>query len=107
MRRFVLGTFLLGAACAGSPTPDDSGAAAAPARISLTIAGPGAVAIPALHSSCHGNCSFAVTPGANIHLEVVGGLKARFAGWSGACAGNGVCEVVAGEELLIGATFHP
>ena len=109
MQRLVLWTFVLGAACAGSSALDNGNAPPTPevARISLTIAGPGAVVVPALHSSCHGNCSFTAAPGTNVHLEVAGDLRATFAGWSGACVGNGACDVVAGDDVSIGATFYP
>jgi hypothetical protein len=109
MRRFVLWTFMFGAACAGSPALDNGGAPPDPpaARISLTIAGTGAVLVPALHSSCHGSCSFPATPGAYVHLEVAEHLQASFAGWSGACVGNGACDVVVGDDVAIGATFYP
>jgi len=109
MQRFVLWTFVLGAACASSPASDNGSAppAATEARISLTIAGPGAVFVPALHSSCHGNCSFTAAPGTSVHLEVSGDLQAGFAGWSGACVGNGGCDVVARDDVAIGATFYP
>ena len=107
MRRLVVWTFLLGAACAGSPMMDNAGAPAPQARVSLTIAGPGRVFVPALHSSCHGSCSFTAAPGTVIHLEVASDLRATFAGWSGACFGNGACDVAAGEEVSIGANFYP
>jgi len=103
MRRMVLLAVVLGAACVGSPAPD---ASAAPSTISLTIAGPGAVVVPALHSSCHGTCSFPAAPGSRIHLEIAGDLQSTFAGWSGACAGKGPCDVVAGDDVTIGATFY-
>ncbi len=106
MQRLVLWTFLLGAACAGSDMGGAPSALAAP-RVSLTVAGPGAVVVPALHSTCHGNCSFTAAPGTNVHLEVAGDLKASFAGWSGACVGNRACDVVAGDDVSIGATFYP
>jgi len=107
MQRLVLWSFVLGA-CAGSPALDNGSApAATEARISLTIAGPGAIIVPALHSSCHGNCSFTAAPGTSVHLEVSGDLQASFAGWSGACVGNGPCDVVVGEDVAIGATFYP
>jgi hypothetical protein len=107
MRRLVLWTFVLGAACAGSPTLDGADLPAAAPRISLTIAGPGAVVVPVLNSSCHGNCSFTAASGTNIHLEVAGDLQAIFAGWSGACAGNGACDVIAGDDVSIVAMFYP
>ena len=107
MQRLVLWTFVLGAACAGSPAFDNAAPDPAEARISLTIGGPGAVLVPALHSSCHGSCSFTAAPGTAVHLEVAGDLQASFAGWSGACAGNGACDVVAGDDVAIGATFYP
>jgi hypothetical protein len=109
MRRLVLWGFLLGAACAGSPMIDSASAPppAPAATVSLTIAGPGAVLVPALHSSCHGSCSFAAAPGAIIHLEIASDLQATFAGWSGACLGNGACDVAAGEDISIGANFYP
>jgi hypothetical protein len=109
MRRLSLWTLLLVAACAGSPTPDGALAPepAAVTRISLSIAGPGAIAVPALHSSCHGTCSFVATPGTSVHLEVADELQARFAGWSGACVGNGACDLIAGQDTAIGAAFYP
>jgi hypothetical protein len=106
MRRFVPWIFVLGAACAGSDIGSAPSALAAP-RVSLTVAGPGAVVVPALHSTCHGNCSFTAAPGMSVHLEVAGDRQASFAGWSGACVGIGACDVVAGGDVSIGATFYP
>ena len=106
MRRLTPWIFALGAACAGPPTPDASDVPIE-RRISLTIAGPGAVFVPALHSSCHGTCSFVAPPGTRVRLEVGFDLQATFAGWSGACVGNGACDVIAGDDLSIGATFYP
>ena len=73
----------------------------------MTVAGPGAIFIPALNSTCHGTCSFPAEAGASVRLEIAADAEGTFTGWSGACAGTSGCEVVGGEDVTITAAFLP
>jgi hypothetical protein len=106
MRRSVICVLALAAGCAGAPAALED-VPAQPARVSITVEGPGAVFVPALHSTCHGTCSFPAQPGVIIHLQVASDAQATFSGWSGACAGNGPCDVIAADDIAVGATFSP
>ena len=106
MRRIIICIVALAGGCAGPPDGGENAASSAP-RISVTIAGPGTIVIPSLHSSCHGACSFKAEPGASVVLAAAADAEGTFAGWSGACFGMGTCEVVAGSDLNVAATFLP
>jgi len=75
--------------------------------VSITVVGAGAVRVPALNSTCYGTCSFRVAPGSTVRLDVAGDVPASFAGWSGACAGTGACELIVRERVSVAAAFAP
>ena len=106
MRRFILCVTALVAGCAEGTAR--STADVDPAIVvSITVVGAGAVRVPALNSTCHGTCSFPVAPGSTIRLDVAEEVPASFAGWSGACAGTGTCDLVVRERVSVAATFAP
>jgi len=106
MRRFIIYVAALVASCAEGTARSE--ADVDPAMVvSIAVMGAGAVRVPALNSTCHGTCSFPVAPGSIIRLDVVEDVPASFAGWSGACAGTGACDLVVRERVSVAATFAP
>jgi hypothetical protein len=106
MRRIIVCVAAVVASCAGPPAASE--VEATPATVvSITVVGAGAVRVPALNSTCYGSCSFGVAPGSTVRLDVAGDVPASFAGWSGACAGTGACELIVRERVSVAAAFAP
>ena len=105
MRRIIICVAAMVASCADAPAALETEARPA-TLVSITVVGAGAVRVPALNSTCYGTCSFPVAPGTTIRLDVAGDL-ASFAGWSGACAGTGACELIVRERVSVAAAFAP
>ena len=106
MRRIIICVAAMVASCADAPAASESEARPATV-VSITVVGAGAVRVPALNSTCYGTCSFPVAPGTTIRLDVAGDIPASFAGWSGACAGTGACDLVVRERVSVAAAFAP
>ena len=106
MRRFIIYIAALVASCAEGTARSEADVDPA-IVVSITVIGAGAVRVPALNSTCHGTCSFPVAPGSIIRLDVADDVPTSFAGWSGACAGTGVCDLVVRERVSVAATFAP
>jgi Divergent InlB B-repeat domain len=82
----------------------------ATATVSLTINGSGSVissAGPGIRASCPGSCSGQVstTSGTSITFSALPASGWHFAGWSGACSGNGPCSVTPASNASLTATF--
>ena len=107
MRRIIICVAAVVASCADAPAALETEARPPATLVSITVVGAGAVRVPVLNSTCYGTCSFPVAPGTSLRLDVAGDIAASFAGWSGACAGTGACELVVRERVSVAAAFAP
>jgi Divergent InlB B-repeat domain/PASTA domain/WD40-like Beta Propeller Repeat len=55
--------------------------------------------------SCGSTCSYTFAPGAKLVLTAKATTGSKFAGWSGACTGLGVCKVTMSASRSVKATF--
>jgi len=77
--------------------------------LSLTVQGPGTVAIADNSKNsqvtCAGACQVSFTNGASATLSATPSPGATFTGWSGACTGTGTCSLTMNSGLSVTATF--
>jgi predicted outer membrane repeat protein len=67
--------------------------------------GGGAVSSSPVGIDCGTTCAATFAYGASVTLTAVPATGSAFAGWSGACAGTGVCTVTMTETRAVTATF--
>jgi hypothetical protein len=84
----------------GTPRP-------ALARLTVTTAGTGTGTVSSAPDGiwCPTDCRQGYSPGAAVRLEARAASGSTFAGWSGACAGTGVCDVAMGADQGATAAF--
>jgi probable HAF family extracellular repeat protein len=111
LRAFILIVLAL-SACghsgngSGGGSPSGGGGNPATGTLTLVVTGPGAVRSAALSSDCRSSCAINAAAGFQIHLEAVPDVNASFQGWSGACSGNGACDLTVDRDASIGAAFQ-
>jgi hypothetical protein len=71
--------------------------------LAVTVSGQGTVSGPGI--SCPGTCSHAYAPGTVVTLTAAAGSGYHFAGWTGACSGEGPCQVTVTQSAAVGAAF--
>jgi DNA-binding beta-propeller fold protein YncE len=75
--------------------------------LSVTLAGSGNGAVSdgtgTIH--CPSACSNAYTANTQVTLTATPGSGSTFAGWGGACAGTGTCQVKMSDDMAVTATF--
>jgi hypothetical protein len=76
-----------------------------PFFVTKTGSGSGTVSSQPAGIDCGPTCSNGFIAGSTIALSVTASPGSVFAGWSGACSGNGACTVVAGSDTLVTAQF--
>src|SRR5207248_4925757 len=54
---------------------------------------------------CGTACSTSFMTGTSVQLTALPNQGSTFAGWSGACSGNGLCQLTMNADQVIGATF--
>ena len=54
-----------------------------------------------------GTCSVSFPAGTVVTLSATPGTQNTFGGWSGACTGTGLCEVLLDQNRTVGVTFNP
>lgn len=80
--------------------------------LTLTVAGPiGAFVSTSTGQSCNTNgsantCTFFYAPGTTVRLTATTNAQLQFAGFSGSCAGSGVCDVIMSSARSVSATFE-
>jgi len=83
-----------------------SGGGAQSQKLSVTSTGPGSVSSsPAGIGGCRGSCSAAFTSGSTVTLTATPDAGSTFAGWGGACSGNGTCALTMSGDRTATATF--
>ena len=84
----------------GTPRP-------ALARLTVATAGTGTGTVSSAPDGvwCPTDCRQGYSPGAVVRLEARAASGSTFAGWSGACAGSGPCEVPMGADRGVTAAF--
>jgi YVTN family beta-propeller protein len=86
-----------------------SGSGSAVPTFTLSVgeagAGLGSVSSTPAGISCQPNCSAAFNQGAIVTLSATPTAGSTFAGWSGACSGNGSCVVTMNSSQNVTATF--
>ena len=73
--------------------------------LSVTLAGSGAGTVSGDGLACPGACSGEFVSGTEVTLTATPAAGSTFAGWSGACAGMGSCEVTLGQDQAVTAAF--
>ena len=80
-----------------------------PGTYALTVtksgAGQGTVTSDPQGLSCGATCSQSYTTGTSVTLTAAPGPGSTFSGWSGACAGTGLCTVAMTAARAVTATF--
>jgi hypothetical protein len=86
---------------------DDDGGTDPLATLQVIIAGTGSGVVTSNDQeiNCPTNCSAEHIPGDQLTLMATANQGSRFDGWSGACSGTGDCQLVAGGDLEVTATF--
>jgi hypothetical protein len=56
--------------------------------------------------TCSGNCSLNLPKGESITLTPAPSAGYSLKGWSGACTGNSLCQVIMSENLIVAALFE-
>jgi hypothetical protein len=74
--------------------------------VSVRVVGPGAVTSIVPGISCGAVCSAAFDEGSVVSLVALPEPKARFAGWSGACAGVAACSLTVNGSKSVKAVFE-
>lgn len=74
--------------------------------VSRAGTGAGTVASTPSGIACGATCSATYTSGTTVLLTATPATGSVFAGWSGACAGTGTCQVTMGAARAVTATFE-
>ena len=97
----------------GEPNPEDKVAEAVctvstTSQYVLTVSknGSGSGTVSGSGISCGSDCSEAFNSGTSVSLSVSPAAGSTFAGWSGACSGNGSCNVTMNGDKSVTATFN-
>ena len=87
---------------------DDSGGTDPLASLQVTIAGTGSGVVTSNDQEidCPADCSAEHIPGDQLILMATADAGSVFEGWSGACSGTEDCQLVAGGDLEVTATFN-
>ena len=91
------------AACGGEQASSTRSIGPAAAVLTLSTSGEGAV--QGLASDCRGSCTQKVALGDHVTLKAVPDAGATFAGWNGACAGAGLCNLIVEGDTSVQASF--
>ncbi|HET9153682.1 MAG TPA: hypothetical protein VFN85_06175 [Solirubrobacterales bacterium] len=78
-------------------------------QVTVTVGGSGGgevVSSPA-GISCGGNCSQRFAEGTAVTLTAQPAPGSTFAGWSGACTGRRLCQIVLRQDAAVSAEFRP
>jgi hypothetical protein len=103
---FVLSAGILAAACSSTET-DDGSAGKAPVQVNLRITTTGSGAVRGAGADCRGTCTAQYPAGSAVHLAATADSSATFAGWGGACAGTGGCDLTLDSDRDVSASFVP
>ncbi len=74
--------------------------------VTVTVAGSGTVTSSPAGIACSGKCSARFPIGATVILSAKASDSAIFAGWSGACSGDGGCTFIVRSATTISAKFQ-
>ena len=87
---------------------DDDGGTDPLATLEVTIVGTGSGVVTSNDQeiNCPADCNAEHIPGDQLILMALADAGSVFAGWSGACSGTGDCQIVAGGDLVVSATFN-
>ncbi len=75
--------------------------------VSVSLAGPGAGSVSGPGMSCPGTCSNTYAAGGSTIMTATPSAGSTFAGWGGACSGDGACQVSVSADESISADFTP
>lgn len=75
--------------------------------VEVSTSGDGVISSNPTGLSCGMQCRLDAPSGSRITLTVAPGMQSSFAGWSGACAGVGVCDLTVNRPLSAQARFVP
>jgi subtilisin family serine protease/NOL1/NOP2/fmu family ribosome biogenesis protein len=82
-----------------------------PMTFSLTVSkagtGSGSVTSSPAGINCGATCAASYVSGQQVTLQASAAAGSIFAGWSGACAGTGICTVTMTANRAVTATFNP
>ena len=73
--------------------------------VSKTGTGTGSVTSSPSAISCGSSCSASITTGTAVTLTATPDSGSSFSGWSGACSGNGTCQLTMDTAKSVTATF--
>ena len=76
------------------------------AMVTVTVAGSGIVSSSPAGITCPGKCSARFPVGATVILSAKASDSSIFAGWSGACSGDGGCTFIVRSATTISAKFQ-
>jgi uncharacterized repeat protein (TIGR03803 family) len=74
--------------------------------LTVSVSGNGTVTSTDGFINCPGTCSHSYPPGAPVTLNASPAQGWSFAGWSGACTGTGLCNLVMNQSLSVTAAFR-
>jgi hypothetical protein len=120
VRQYWSGSSALGSAqvvgvTAGSATPGISASMVAGSgghggqhvlSVGFAGSGSGMVSSSPAGMSCSASCAHGFESGSTVNLSATPANGSTFAGWSGACAGTGPCQVTLNGDVSVVATFN-
>lgn len=74
-------------------------------HLTVTVTGPGAVRDSSANIDCGASCSASYAVDAAVTLYPAPAPGSRFAGWTGACSGTGVCTLRMDSDKTAAAAF--
>jgi alpha-tubulin suppressor-like RCC1 family protein len=74
--------------------------------LTVSLAGAGTGTVSGAGISCPATCSSFYTPDTTVTLTAAPAAGSAFAGWGGACAGTGSCNVRMSSSQSVSATFN-
>ena len=75
--------------------------------LTVQVSGSGRVGSTPAGIRCGTDCTELYDAGISVTLTAMPGRNARFAGWSGACAGTGTCVITMDADQRVRAIFRP
>jgi hypothetical protein len=73
--------------------------------VNVAVVGTGSGTVTGGGISCPGICSQTYALGIHVSLSAMPAIGSRFAGWTGACSGTAMCDLVATSNEAVAATF--
>lgn len=93
------------AACGGKEVGGGTSSSRIVKQVVLAISVQGEGTVKGASSDCRGSCTQSFSVGDRVSLAAVADTGTTFSGWSGACAGQAICDLVLDRDTTVTAAF--